>query len=211
MESAVRTIDFNEGGTVIGPGRIYRGFLSRVGRARLTRNPRVWCGPDLRVRGIPQLELHPEATLELGRSVTLNSQNVSYHINMYGPVKIVANHAGATISIGDETRVHGSCLHARERIVVGQRCLIAANCQIIDASGHGLCLEHPADRIRSHGSVAPVTIEDDVWLASGVIVLPGALIGRGSVIGAGSVVRGVIPPCSVAAGNPAVVVKQHAP
>lgn len=46
----------------------------------------------------------------------------------------------------------------------------------------------------------PITIEDDCWLASNVIVCGGVTIG--SVIGAGSVVTRSIPPYSLAAGNP---------
>lgn len=53
----------------------------------------------------------------------------------------------------------------------------------------------------------PVIIEDDVWIGRRVIILPGVTIGKGSVIGAGAVVPKSIPPFSVAAGNPAKVVK----
>ena len=55
---------------------------------------------------------------------------------------------------------------------------------------------------------APVAIGDDVWLARGVVVLPGATIGEGAVIGAGSVVTRHIPPWVVAAGQPARVVRE---
>jgi acetyltransferase-like isoleucine patch superfamily enzyme len=46
------------------------------------------------------------------------------------------------------------------------------------------------------------------WLGHGTVVLPGVTIGRHVVIGANSVVRGEIPSYSVAAGNPARVVRQ---
>ena len=51
----------------------------------------------------------------------------------------------------------------------------------------------------------PVIIEDDVWIGTKVIILPGVHIGKGSVIGAGAVVTKNIPAYSIAAGNPAVV------
>ena len=51
----------------------------------------------------------------------------------------------------------------------------------------------------------PVIIEEDVWIGSNAIILPGIRIGRGSVIGAGSVVTKDIPPYSVAYGNPAEI------
>ena len=53
----------------------------------------------------------------------------------------------------------------------------------------------------------PITIEDNVWIGGGTIVLPGITIGRNSVIGAGSVVTKSIPTYSVAVGNPCRVIR----
>lgn len=53
----------------------------------------------------------------------------------------------------------------------------------------------------------PVRIGDGSWLGHGAVVLPGTTIGRHVVIGANSVVRGEIPDFSIAAGNPARVVR----
>jgi maltose O-acetyltransferase len=52
---------------------------------------------------------------------------------------------------------------------------------------------------------APITIEDNVWLAHGAIIGPGVRIGQGSIVAAGSVIRRDIPPDSLAIGNPARV------
>jgi acetyltransferase-like isoleucine patch superfamily enzyme len=53
-----------------------------------------------------------------------------------------------------------------------------------------------------------VVIEEGVWIGAHAIILKGARIGKGSIIGAGAVVSGEIPPMSIAAGNPAKVVKK---
>lgn len=42
-----------------------------------------------------------------------------------------------------------------------------------------------------------ITIEDDCWIGSGVIILDGVTIGHGSVIGAGTLVLKDVPPKSV--------------
>ena len=55
----------------------------------------------------------------------------------------------------------------------------------------------------------PVIIEDDVWIGTKTILLPGVHIGKGAIIGAGSVVTKNIPPYTIAVGNPAVVKKSR--
>ncbi|MEM0961802.1 MAG: gamma carbonic anhydrase family protein [Bacteroidota bacterium] len=54
------------------------------------------------------------------------------------------------------------------------------------------------------------TIEDDVLIGMGAVVLDGAVIGHGSLVGAGALVTGgtVIPPGSLVLGSPARVVRQ---
>jgi acetyltransferase-like isoleucine patch superfamily enzyme len=53
----------------------------------------------------------------------------------------------------------------------------------------------------------PVTIEDDVWISSNSVILPGVTIGKGAVIGAGAVVNRDVPPLHVVAGVPARTIK----
>ncbi len=89
-------------------------------------------------------------------------------------------------------------------MTIGNNVLIAPNVTISTAG-------HPIDaEIRASGQQfsLPVTIEDNVWLGSGVIVNPGVTIGRNSVIGAGSVVTKSIPPNVVAVGVPCRVLRE---
>ena len=53
----------------------------------------------------------------------------------------------------------------------------------------------------------PITIEDNVWLGSRVIVLGGVTIEEGAIIQAGSVVVSNIPKYAIAGGSPAKIFK----
>ena len=54
-----------------------------------------------------------------------------------------------------------------------------------------------------------IVIENDVWIGAHVVILPNVKIGHATVIGAGSIVTKDIPPFSVAAGNPARIIKSR--
>jgi maltose O-acetyltransferase len=49
-----------------------------------------------------------------------------------------------------------------------------------------------------------------VWIGGGAIILPGVTIGDGCIIGAGSVVLRNVPAGSLAAGNPARLIRRLA-
>lgn len=46
-----------------------------------------------------------------------------------------------------------------------------------------------------------ITVEDDVWIGYGVVILPGVRIGKGTVVGARSIVARDVAPYSVFVGN----------
>jgi maltose O-acetyltransferase len=53
-----------------------------------------------------------------------------------------------------------------------------------------------------------IEIEDGVWIASRVTVLPGVCIGRGSIVAAGAVVASDVPPNTLVGGTPAKVIRK---
>jgi acetyltransferase-like isoleucine patch superfamily enzyme len=108
---------------------------------------------------------------------------------------------GPSITIGDRCYVgRGAEFNCRLRITVGDDCLIAAGCRFVDHD-HGMAVGHPM-RVQD-GPEATITVEDDVWLGSNVVVLKGVTIGRGAVVAAGAVVNWSIPAYEIWGGVPA--------
>ena len=93
------------------------------------------------------------------------------------------------------------------RITIGSGVRIASH-TIMVAANHRF--EDTGRPIHEQGlRLAPIVIEDDVWIAARVNIVAGVTIGKGSVIAAGAVVTNDIPPYSVAAGVPAKVIKRR--
>lgn len=107
------------------------------------------------------------------------------------------------IRIGDYCLLcPGVRISSAERIDVGNSCMFANRAYITDSDWHGLY-----DRT-AIGRSAAVKIEDNAWIGDSAIICKGVTIGANSIIGAGAVVVSDVPANTIAAGNPARVVKQ---
>lgn len=53
-----------------------------------------------------------------------------------------------------------------------------------------------------------ITIGDDAWIGTGVIILPGITVGKMSIIATGAVVTKDVPPYTIVAGVPAKQIKK---
>ncbi|MBP9044388.1 MAG: acyltransferase [Spirochaetes bacterium] len=115
-------------------------------------------------------------------------------------------HQGS-IKIGDNVLImNGVRVSSASEIVIGDDCMLANFCYIMDADWHDIY-----DRTSSPGKTAPVILERGVWVGDSAIICKGVRIGENSIIGAGSVVRKDVPPNCVVIGNPARVVKKLDP
>ena len=100
-------------------------------------------------------------------------------------------------------------------VVMGDNVFFGPNCTVATAL-HYLDPVLRRMRFRPDGSPydiefgKPITIGNDCWIASNVIICAGVTIGDNCVIGAGSVVTRDIPSNSLAAGNPCRVIRQIA-
>ena len=111
---------------------------------------------------------------------------------------------GTLVSIGDGCWINSNLTLVDDyKITIGKGCLFAPNVTI-STTGHPV---HPD--LRTAGMYSfPVTIGDNVWIGSNVVILPGVTIGENSVIGAGSVVTKDIPANVIAVGSPCKVLRE---
>lgn len=181
-------------------GRAVAGWLLRlVWYEPLFRSQCGRVGRNFRMEQLPYI--YGKGFIEIGHDVCLS-----------GKQHITFSHrftASPRLTIGDGTFLgHDSVMTIADHITIGRRCLIAGSVRITDFDGHSL---RAGDRRREEWGatpqVAPVIIEDDVWVAHGAVILKGVRLGHGSVVGARAVVTKDVPPYAVVAGNPARVVK----
>jgi acetyltransferase-like isoleucine patch superfamily enzyme len=157
--------------------------------------------------GCPIIQLHRGSSITIGDDFWIRSWRTSNPLGVNHPCILTTWSAGAVIKIGDGVSVTGGAICAEKGVRIGDRVIIGANCTIIDSDFHPL---GPAQRKLhpSAGAAAPVTIDDDAFIGTGVLILKGSHIGQGAVVGAGSVVAGDIPAHAVVAGNPARVIRE---
>jgi acetyltransferase-like isoleucine patch superfamily enzyme len=124
------------------------------------------------------------------------------NVATWGRVNAWTYSADARLVAGDNVMMSGTRFACAREIRIG-RDSILADASITDTDFHSTRGDRrsPSAPIR----VAPVNIGDNVWVAAGVILLPGTTIGENSVVGAGAVCMRAFPANKVILGNPAKV------
>jgi acetyltransferase-like isoleucine patch superfamily enzyme len=110
-------------------------------------------------------------------------------------------------NVNIEQNVHIVC---GSRIDIGDNVSITGGVAIVD-------VVHPYDDIGDDSKIGSriqcdgnyVEIGNNVFIGFGAIIMPNVKIGKNSVIGAHAVVNHDVPEYSVAAGNPAKIVKKY--
>ena len=132
---------------------------------------------------------------QTGHNVVIRESNTIGDDVSIGSLSCIEHH----IKIGDRVRIH-SQVFVPEYSKLGNGCWIGPKATFTNAP-HPLC---PKVKECLKGP----TIEEGAKIGANSTLLPGITIGRDSLVGAGSVVVKDVPPSSVAAGNPAKVIKR---
>ncbi len=117
---------------------------------------------------------------------------VEYGENIYVGDNFFMNFDGQILDVAP--------VHIGNNVLIGARVTIATPVHPLDAYER-----RPfkiGDRLTTYEYAKPITIEDDVWVASSVTICGGVTIGKGAIIGAGSVVTRDIPAGYFACGVP---------
>jgi acetyltransferase-like isoleucine patch superfamily enzyme len=168
--------------------------LDRGARISVARGSRLILGISTRHAGTPctlrmrsgaRLTVHGNAEIFRGTSVLIGDN--------------------AHLEMGDKSYINfNSTVTCFDHISVGSRCAISWNTNIFDGNAHELVVDG-APRPRTQ----PIVIGDEVWIGAGATIMSGVTIGDGAVVAAASVVTADVPSATVAAGNPARVVREN--
>jgi acetyltransferase-like isoleucine patch superfamily enzyme len=110
------------------------------------------------------------------------------------------------IEIGDRSFINSGCvLYSGNGIKIGKDVLMAANCVLAPVNHEFKSKSQTIISQRFKPSKGGITIEDDVWIGAGVIILDGAVIKKGSVIGAGSILSIETEDYGIYVGNPPIL------
>lgn len=140
-----------------------------------------------------------------GRGIFIGSRCIIYPRNRLILGDMGAN-PDADMRIGDHVLINaGGYLSGEGGLRIGDYGLIGPNVCILSA-GHRY--EDPTRPIQTQGlTYGRITIEKDVWIGGGSVILQGVSLGAGAVIGAGTLVCEDVPERAVVVGNPGRIIK----
>ncbi|TCT12858.1 acetyltransferase-like isoleucine patch superfamily enzyme [Natranaerovirga pectinivora] len=112
------------------------------------------------------------------------------------------------LEIGNNVSIHPLCyINASGEIKIGNDVSIAHNSTVMSEEHNYSDINK---NIKDQGyKFMKTTIEDNVWVGSGVRILGGSYIETGSIIAAGAVVKGTIKTNSIVGGVPAKLIKER--
>lgn len=112
---------------------------------------------------------------------------------------------GRGISIGDNSGIGINC-RVRGPLDIGDNVMMGPDVVILTNSHNFGRTDIPMNA-QGHAAPKKVSIGNDVWIGTRVIILPGVTVGNGVIIGAGAVVTKDIPDMAVVGGCPAKLIK----
>ena len=168
------------------------------------------------VRRKTKLSVKRNSFVASHKLVRAGGGSISIGANSYFAGTMRFDRPDASLEVGDDSFVGASLFVSADAIRIGSHVQISWGVTVVDHNSHSLdwCRRKGEATAWLSGhkdwtdvAIAPVTIEDYVWIGFGATVLKGVKISEGAIVAANSVVTRDVPPYTVVAGNPAVVIR----
>lgn len=142
---------------------------------------------------------------------------INDHVDMLGSITVADN---GFVEMQEYSKIGaGTKILCVNKVIVGRYTAIGENTVIVDNNNHPVSPAFRKEmRLTPHGSdmrqwkhsvSSPIVIGENTWIGSNVRICKGVKIGDNSVVAACSVITKDVPANSIAAGNPAKIVKNN--
>ena len=157
---------------------------------KISHGKNIICGKNVKFEDYAEIHGLCSEGLVFGDNVTI-SRGV-----MIRPSSYYGGDLGKGLEMGNNSSIgpHGY-VGCSGKIKIGNNVMFGPKCSLF-AENH--VFSDTEKTIKSQGvAQSGITIEDDCWIGSNVVILDGVTIGKGSVIGAGALISKSIPAGSI--------------
>lgn len=192
----------------------FYGWLTRV----VYSGSNISFGKNLRCDSVPKILIDTNAkltindNLELRRNIEIRVHgkarvNIGKNVRIDRGVRILAANQ-SEITIGEGTRIGlYTVFNGGDSITVGKKTLISGFVYL-QTSMHGFKDRNLSVQEQGYDHL-PVVLEEDVWLGTHVVILPGVRLEKGVVVGSNAVVTKSVEAYKVVGGIPAKELKER--
>jgi acetyltransferase-like isoleucine patch superfamily enzyme len=192
----------------------FYGWLTRL----VYSGKNIKIGKKLLCDGVPRILIDKNAGLEIGDNLELRR---NLEIRVHGSAKVIigdnvrldrgirilaANQSVIQIKKGTRIGLY-SVLNGGDSITIGEKSLISGFVYL-QTSMHGFKDKNFSVQDQGYDHL-PISLEDDVWIGTHVVILPGVTLGKGVVVGSNAVVNKSVEEFKVVGGIPAKELKER--
>lgn len=163
---------------------------------------------NFRTNGVPYVMVARGGFLSIGKDFKMNNGIKGNPIGCYERCTFFVDRK-AKLIIGNNVGISQAALISYCSIKIGDNVKIGGGVSIYTTDFHSLNPEiRKTQYDLQNRCIAPVIIEDNVFIGAKCIILKGVTIGQNSIVGAGSVVTKSIPADEIWGGNPAKFIRK---